>query len=343
MTVSRALSGKRQVSERTRQKVADAVASLHYAPSQEARGLAGYKPIRVGFLHSNPSAAYLSEFLLGLAEQAGLNNVQLFVEKCTSGAHVEAQVRRLASTGLQGVILPPPLCDDQAVIAQIKSYDIPVVAVACGRPDPALDAVTIDDQRAAYEMTRHLVSLGHRRIGFVSGHPDQTASARRLAGYQAAVADLGVEASPELMARGLFTYRSGLDAAEQLLDLAERPTAIFASNDDMAAAVVAVAQRIGLDVPGDLTVAGFDDVALATTIWPELTTVRQPIADMARKAMEIIVRRVRLQDAGDHLGPEQVQMKWELIRRQSDAAPRHRPPAWLSAVHPPQMRNPKTD
>jgi LacI family transcriptional regulator len=130
----------------------------------------------------------------------------------------------------------------------------------------------------------------------------------------------------------MFTYRSGLDAAEHLLGLDERPTAIFCSNDDMAAATVAVAHRLGLDVPGDLTVTGFDDTALATTIWPELTTVRQPIAEMAREAVQSLVRRVRaLREGalGDASEPEQVRMAFELVRRQSDAAPRIRPSARL--------------
>jgi LacI family transcriptional regulator len=125
----------------------------------------------------------------------------------------------------------------------------------------------------------------------------------------------------------MFTYRSGLDAAEQLLALEHRPTAVFASNDDMAAATVAIAHRMGLDVPGDLTVAGFDDTALATTIWPELTTVRQPIADMAETAVKFLVHQIRAQRDGDPQQPEHLVMDSTLVRRQSDAAPRMRPPA----------------
>jgi LacI family transcriptional regulator len=185
--------------------------------------------------------------------------------------------------------------------------------------------VSIDDYQAAYAMTCHLIALGHQRIGFVIGHPNQSASARRLAGFKAAIAEKNAQSSKELIVQGLFTYRSGLDAAEQLLGLEQRPTAIFASNDDMAAAVVAIAHRLGLDVPGDLTVAGFDDTALATTIWPELTTVRQPITDMAEAAVQSLVRLIRAQRNGTPEAPEHVVMEHALIRRQSDAAPRLRP------------------
>ncbi|HEX8605964.1 MAG TPA: substrate-binding domain-containing protein, partial [Pseudoduganella sp.] len=114
-------------------------------------------------------------------------------------------------------------------------------------------------------------------------------------------------------------------AAEILLGLEQRPTAVFASNDDMAAAAVAIAHRLGLDVPGDLTVAGFDDTALATTIWPELTTVRQPIAQMAEMAVQFLVRQIRAQRDGAVQAPEHLVMDFALIRRQSDAAPRRRP------------------
>jgi len=332
MTVSRVMNGKGLVRESTRRKVAEAVAALNYTPNQEARNLAGSKPIRVGFLYSNPSAAYLSEFLVGLLNQSGLNNVQLFVEKCEAGNHEAEHTRRLIENGLDGVILPPPLCDSEAVLECIENAGIPAVVVACGSPAANVGAVSIDDYEAAHFMTRHLITLGHQRIGFVVGHPNQSASSRRLAGYRKAIAEKGADASDELVVQGMFTYRSGLDAAEHLLALEDRPTAIFASNDDMAAAAVAVAHRLGLDVPGDLTVTGFDDTALATTIWPELTTVRQPIAGMAREAVQSLVRRVRAQREGEAGAPELTRMDFELVRRQSDAAPRIRPPARLPAV-----------
>ena len=332
MTVSRVMNGKTLVRESNRRKVADAVAALNYTPNQEARNLAGSKPIRVGFLYSNPSAAYLSEFLVGLLNQSGLNNVQLFVEKCEAGNHETEHTQRLIDNGLDGVILPPPLCDSEAVLGCVERASIPAVVVACGSPAPGLGAVSIDDYDAAHFMTRHLIALGHQRIGFIVGHPNQSASARRLDGYRAAIAEMNADAADELVVQGMFTYRSGLDAAEQLLALPERPTAIFASNDDMAAATVAVAHRLALDVPGDLTVTGFDDTALATTIWPELTTVRQPIAEMAREAVQALVRRVRAMREEEPAEPEQTRMDFVLVRRQSDAAPRVRPPARLPAA-----------
>lgn len=334
MTVSRVMNGKSIVRESTRKKVAEAIAALNYSANQEARILAGGKPIRVGFLYRMPnerSGSYLTEVLLGLLNETTMNNVQLFVKKSEDGDMVLEQTQRLIDNGLDGIILPPPLGDNAAIIDIIVSAGIPVVVIACGQPDTRVSAIGIDDRAAAYRMTRHLIELGHQRVGFIAGHPHQSVSAPRLAGYQEAVRELGADAAPELVVQGMFNYRSGLDCAETLLALPERPTAIFASNDDMAAAAVAVAQRMGLDVPGDITVAGFDDTALATTIWPALTTVRQPTMEMAEAAVQCVVRRIQARRAGEQAPAEHTIVDFTLVRRQSDAAPRVRPPSRLIA------------
>jgi len=326
MTVSRVINGETNVRPETREKVQAAIAELDYAPSSAARTLAGGEEIRIGLLHSNPSFAYLSEFLVGSLDQASKSNVQLIVEKCDEAKDETVAVDHLIKARVDGIILPPPLSDSRPVLEAIHKRNLPVVAVATGRaPDWAL-SVSINDRAATYEMTRHLVTLGHSRIGFITGNPNQTATDERLQGYKAGLADAGLPELPELIAGGLFTYRSGLDAAEQLLDLDVPPSAIFASNDDMAAATVAIAHRRGLDVPSDLTVCGFDDTALATTIWPELTTIRQPVTEMSRTAVELLVREIRHRNSGARPVQEQhVVAAYQMIRRQSDAAPRRRP------------------
>jgi LacI family transcriptional regulator len=199
--------------------------------------------------------------------------------------------------------------------------------VSSAQPAADLLAVGIDDFKAAYEMTRHLLSLGHRRIGFIVGDPKQQSSERRLHGFHEAMRGAGLDVDKaRMVAQGHFSYRSGLDAAEQLLSQSDRPTAVFASNDDMAAATVAVAHRMGLDVPSDLTVVGFDDAPLATTIWPELTTVRQPIFEMSALAVDLLVEALRARRSGGPWLSKQVLMDFQMVRRQSDAAPRARPP-----------------
>lgn len=326
MTVSRVINGASNVRDVTRDKVNVSIAALNYRPNQAAQHLAGSRQIHIGVLYSNPSAAYLSEFLVGLLDQASRSHVQLVVEKCETGASETESARELIDNDIDGIILPPPLCESKRLLQLVASAGMPAVQVASGRPSENLCAVSIDDYAAAREMTRHLLSLGHQRIGFVIGNPNQTASAKRLQGFRAAMAEAAISVPAELVAQGMFNYRSGLDAAEALLALEPRPSAIFASNDEMAAAAVAVSHRLGLDVPGDLTVVGFDDTAIATTIWPNLTTIRQPIADMSRSAMELLVRQIRARRNGEAAPVDHLVMDFNLIRRQSDAAPRLRPP-----------------
>lgn len=326
MTVSRVINADANVRETTRAAVHAAIGALNYAPSRAARSLAGAVQLRIGMLYSNPSAAYLSEFLVGGLDQAGRSDLQLVVEKCASEDPELGAVMRLVQSGVDGIILPPPLCDSAPVYDALLAAGIPVVVVATGRAPDQMGSVRIDDFGAARAITAHLIGLGHTRIGFIAGHPNLSASLERAEGYRAALAAAGIAFDPQLVAPGLFTYRSGLDAAEQLLDRTEAPSAIFASNDDMAAAAVAVAHRRGLDVPGDLTVCGFDDSAIATTIWPELTTIHQPIADMARAAVELLVEAMRARRGGREGEARHLLLPYTLVRRQSDAAPRRRPP-----------------
>lgn len=325
MTVSRVINGEANVRPQTRELVNVAIGELRYQPNTAARTLAGAGRIRIGLLYSNPSAGFLSEFLVGSLDQAARSDVQIVVEKCEIGDHEVQVARHLVEQGIDGVVLPPPLCEAASVLAVLAAAGVPAVRVAAGAGEGAGEAgvlaTGIDDHAAAAMMTRHIMALGHRRIGFIGGDPTFGASRHRLAGHRAALAEAGIAPDPALIVPGLYTYRSGLDAAEALLGLAEPPTAIFASNDDMAAASVAVAHRRGVSVPGDLTVCGFDDTSLSTAIWPELTTIRQPIADMARTAIEMLVRAAR--QPPDQRGEDGRRvLDFTLVRRQSDAPPR---------------------
>lgn len=325
MTVSRVINGEKNVREATRASVMEAVEALSYAPNPAARSLAGSDNYRIGLLYSNPSSSYLSEFLVGALDESSRKSAQILVEKCdTAPAAQVTTVRKLIVSGADAVVMPPPLGESEPVLHELKEKGIPVVAVACGRAGPKTMCVRIDDRAAALEMTNYLLSLGHRRIGFIRGHPNQTASSEREKGYVKALTEAGIALDPALSVPGYFSYRSGLEAAELLLAQKDPPTAVFASNDDMAAAVVSVAHRRGLEVPGDLSVVGFDDTAIATTVWPELTTIHQPIAAMAEVALDLAVRAVRKIRTGgepkaiDHL------VAYSLVKRGSAAAPRPR-------------------
>ena len=321
MTVSRVINKDSAVREQTRERVEAAVVALNYAPNTAARVLAGAAQIRFALVYGNPSVAYLSEVLVGGLDMATRGDVQLLLENGHDDAEPAGIARRVIARGLDGVILPAPFCDRPELIAELLAADIPTAMIASGAPDANCISVSIDDVQASADMTRHLIGLGHRRVGFVVGNPNQTASAKRLRGYRLAMGQAGLDVDESLIAQGDFSYRSGLAAAEQLLDAAVRPTAIFASNDDMAAAAVAVAHRRRLEVPGDLSVCGFDDTALATTLSPELTTVRQPAADMARAAVEMLTTAVRQRRLGKMSPQEHRLFAHQIMRRESDGAP----------------------
>ena len=321
MTVSRVINNEASVREATREAVLEAIKQLNYSPNRAARSLAGAAQTRFALLYSNPSASYLSEFLMGSLDQARRSDIYLVVERCDFEKDEESVVKRLVDSGINGFLLPSPLCDEQALLDMLHERGVHAVQVGPGKPDPHHSAVMIDEYQAAYDMTSHIIGLGHRKIGFIIGNPHQTASGQRLDGFLDAMRAAELEVPKSYVMQGLFTYRSGYDAAVRLLDQPDPPTAIFASNDDMAAAVVAVAHRRHLDVPVDLSVCGFDDTAFASTIWPELTTIRQPISEMSRQAVELLANELRNERSGKSAKPRHVTLDYKLIRRQSDAAP----------------------
>jgi LacI family transcriptional regulator len=319
MTVSRVVNRESNVREPTREKVAAAIEALNYSPNLAARSLASADAVRIALLYSNPSSAYLSEFLIGSLEQSSQVGCQLLIEKCDGPKGAGGAVDKLLSAGVDGVVLPPPLCDSPTVQKALAAAGMLAVAVDTARESKLMSAVRIDDFEAARVMTNHLLSLGHRDIALIKGHPNQTSSHQRERGYRAAFAQAGAAPPEHRIVQGYFTYRSGLEAAELLLTALSRPSAIFASNDDMAAAAIAMAHRLKLNVPGDVTIVGFDDTALATTVWPTLTTVRQPIADMARAAVVLLTDQIRRRRAGLPLDVEHKMLDFTLIKRESAA------------------------
>jgi LacI family transcriptional regulator len=316
MTVSRVINREDNVKPETRDLVNAAIRELNYAPNPAARSLAGSAPFRIGLIYNNPSAGYLSEFLVGSLDESSRAGAQLIVERAAEAEDASALVDKLVRNGVDGLILPPPLCEDPDLLAQLRSADIAVVAIAPGHENPEMATVRIDNRAAAEELTRHLISLGHRRIGFIKGAPNQADGELRLQGFQAALKEAGIDPSQAPVEQGLFTYRSGLEAAERLLARKPRPTAIFAANDDMAAAAAAHAHRLGLDVPEDISIAGFDDTSIAASVWPALTTVHQPIAAMARTAVDLVYEEIRRKRSGQGQ-PRQFLHPYLLVVRES--------------------------
>ncbi|KAF1693132.1 LacI family DNA-binding transcriptional regulator [Pseudoxanthomonas koreensis] len=324
MTVSRVMNNQGKVRDTTRERVMRAVRELDYTPNLAASSLAAAQHTRVALVYNNPSDAYLREILVGLLRVAARTSIQLVIDYWDSAdTDTERKAARTMAGRVDGVILLPPVCESPAVVGEFVRAGIPVVAIAAGQGSLGISCVRIDDLRAGRELADYLVAQGHTRIGFIKGRADMRASALRYEGFQAALSAAGLALDTALVQQGDYTYRSGLKAGGRILAHKRPPTAIIASNDDMAAAVVSVAHRRGLDVPRDLAVVGFDDSSSAITVWPELTTIHQPIAAMANAAIDILLRTIRDKDGGTRALVDQV-MPHRLVVRDSAAAPARR-------------------
>jgi LacI family transcriptional regulator len=284
MTVSRVMNDDSKVRASTKAKVRASIERLGYSPNVAARNLVGGRQLRICLFYSNPSDAYLNQLLTGALAACTKAGASLIVEQLAPSTDI-AQLAEHFGRDWDAAIIPPPLSDSAVLRKLITKHAFPAVFIAGALQSADHHIVRVDDFQASLELTRFLLAKGHQRIGFIKGHPDQSASAQRLKGYLAALSEAGLTQDEALIVQGYFSYRSGMEAADQLLTLEHLPSAIFAANDDMAAGVLASAARHGLTVPNDLSVAGFDDSLIATTVWPNLMTVRQPVAEMVALAI----------------------------------------------------------
>ena len=289
-TVSRVMNAEPHVRDEVRQTVLRVARELHYRPKVSARSLAGARSYQLGFLlhQVSPYAIYAQ---LGALRACRAFGYHLVVESIDLAAldltaDMEALVNGLS---VDGLILLPPVCDNKIVLKTLDAAAIPYVRISPATVHERSPRIDPGDAAAACAMTEHLLGLGHRRIALIQGPRNHAASARRLEGFAQALAAQGLRPAVELVQEGLFTFESGRDAVASLLALKHPPTAIFASNDLMAFGVMAKAHELGLRIPGDLSVAGFDDIATASMVWPPLTTMRQPMADMAAAAAESLI------------------------------------------------------
>jgi len=316
-TVSRVLNNEPNVREETRQRVLAVVKQLNYHPSLSARSLAGRRSHLIGLVYENPSANYIVDVLHGAMTRCREAGFQLLSHQATGcGEEMERHILGLVDqTHLDGLIVTPPISESVELIRALDRRAIPFVRIAPNGFEHASPYADMDDEGAAREMTEYLISEGHRSVAFIIGHPDHVASVQRLRGFKAGMRARGLPINPQLIKQGYFVFESGLEAARQLLTLAQPPTAIFASNDDMAAGVLMAAHEMGIDVPQDVSVAGFDDTYIARTVWPKLTTVHQPIYDLSYTATSLLLEMLQTGTV-----PKSVRLGYRLVCRASTAA-----------------------
>jgi LacI family transcriptional regulator len=284
-TVSRVSNGEPNVRPELRARVMESIQALGYHPSLAARSLAGRRSFLLALVYDNPSPSYLLNVQAGALAACHERGYHLLFHPCEArGPQFAAELLALREDpGVDGLVLSPPLSGDRDLLRALRAAQVPHALIA--PPERQACAVVLDDEAAAVTLTAHLLELGHRRIAFISGHPQHAASVQRQRGYERALRQARLEVDRRLVQPGDFTFDSGRRAARALLARRRgRPTAIVASNDDMAAGVIAEAHAAGFELPRELSVAGFDDAPLAAVLWPPLTTMHQPIAAMSAQA-----------------------------------------------------------
>ena len=293
MTVSRVLNRRESVKKATRERVEEAIQALNYRPNLLARSLAGGKSLFIGLIFNNPSNNYLGELLVGTLHRCREAGHHLVIEDFSTTSRdkeIDALIERISGAGLDGIIVAPPVSEDEVILAKLREAGLRTVLSAPREAPADTVSVSIDDVAAADQITQYLIDRGHTRIAFVIGATDQSSSRRRYRGFDLAMARNGLKVEDSLVMQGDYTYRSGMVAGDHFFSLSDPPTAVFASNDDMAAGVIAAAHRRGKRIPEDVSIVGFDDTAIASAMWPQLTTVRQPIAEMGYQAVNQLAK-----------------------------------------------------
>ena len=316
-TVSRVLNREPHVRPSTRDKVTAATETLDYRPNLSARQLASNLTYVIGMLYDNPNSDYVTDVQYGSLQACRENGYNLLIHPCQSNSTELIKEVVDLHHQVDGLILLQPVSDIEGLCERLIENQVACVRVS-QLPFKGIPWISVGDSEAADDMTEYLLQLGHRRIGFIIGHPDHGSSHDRLAGYRSALQRHEIDFDEALVEQGQFDYESGYSCARKLLSSKQRPTAIFASNDPMAMGVLSAAHEMGIEIPGQLSVAGFDDSPMARHAWPPLTTARQPITEVARLATETLMRKMqdRLEGDSDH------RLQAELVHRASTGSPR---------------------
>lgn len=290
-TVSRVINRSPLVREDTRERVNALMREYDYVPDPQARGLAFRRSFLIGLVFDNPTAQYIVNMQYGILDALRESGYELVVHPCDSKRddYIEGIRSFVLKQKLHGVILIPRVSEDQELAAVLREIDCRYVRIASLKLDDSGHMLLTQDRAAGEEVANYLESLGHRNIGLITGPHRYRSSVERGGGFTEALRRRGIELGAEVVYEGGYTFESGVAGAEHLLAQTPRPTAIFACNDEMAAGVYKAAQRMGISIPADLSVVGYDDSPLASQLWPALTTVRLPVRDVGRQAAAMLL------------------------------------------------------
>ena len=320
-SVSRAINNPEAVSPSLRARISQAIEAVGYIPHAPARILSSRRSRTLGAIVPTIDNTMFARGIASL--QKYLSSVGYMLFLTTSGYDLEAeleQARNLISRGVDGLVLRGD-CHHDALRKMLADNAVPFINVGIYRPDRPYPCVGTDNEAAAYRAAAHVVELGHVRIGVVSAlQRNNDRASARVAGFRRALAEGGIELPEKWHVEVPYTLDDAREAARYLLSLNDRPTAVVCGNDVIAYGVLLEAERSGFSVPRDLSVVGFDDTPTATTVWPELTTIRQPIAAMGESSIDLLLRSIRRKDSDTRVVVDHV-VAHQLIKRDSVAPP----------------------
>lgn len=317
-TVARVVNGEAAVSPGARKAVEKAMSVLAYSPNVSARQLRSHRSFLIALVGIKPSneaasAMYLARAQPGALRRCSESGFHLIFEQVLPGGEVSV-VERLEHLRVDGVIVLPPLSQKAPFVAVLQARKLRYVLISSDLHDGSAPVVSTNDRLAACQMTQLLIKLGHRKIGFITGGKHYAGKERQL-GFLDALNSAGISSRDDYVVAGDFSFRSGEVGAKKLLQLDDPPTAIFACNDEMALGTLVAAARLGTTVPDQLSVAGYDDSFSATVVWPQLTTVRQPLSEMAELAVDLLLDEKRYSETSE------MHLNSAVIKRGSTAKP----------------------
>ena len=322
-TVSRVINNEPSVRNQTREKVLKAVDELNYKPNAAARNLAGTKSYAIAFIYDNPNAYYVIDMQNGILSACRERGYELLIHPCSSKSEdiCEQLTRMIKHSRVAGLVLTPPFSEMPSVVNTLEQLDVQFVRIlsGAGTADASSPCVFINDHHAAESITQHLIDQGHQKIGFLCGDSDHNSSQERLKGYKAALKNNGIRVNSQLIISGEYSFQSGVDGAQHLLSSlkkGDQPTAIFASNDEIAAGALFAARLNGMNIPEQLSIAGFEDSPFSRQTWPRLTTAQQPTSTIAEYAAQLLINRSRNLDSDDEKQNGHI-FSPELIARES--------------------------
>lgn len=322
-TVSRVINNEANVSEDTRAKVQKAIVETNFKRNPLGMALAKNRSLFIALLTDNPSPGYLMKLQKGILQSCTEEHMGLFLYDCSYNSNnlLKEIEEFIDNTLVDGFVLAPPICDKLELLEMLNRKNIQYIRIGPSYKHQG-EFVGLNYYKASYDVASYLIRLKHTNIGYIKGHPDEESSIIKENGFKQALQDNKINWDSRLVAQGYYTYQSGRDAAALLLNNKPAPTAIFASNDEMAAGVLYEAQSRGIKVPDELSICGIDDISITTKVFPNITTYRHPLVNIGYRAAVLLINRLKNKQSSAPYGDSKNNETFdgELVIRDSTAS-----------------------